>query len=159
MELTSVHKINNKSVEHVHVDEILLQPQIQNKENTILYNTISYYNRTKFEKWKDYEFKKILVTFPVLILAACSNTSDIRFDSEQLDEVTQTNVSSTIINKELEYKYPVKIAKYDSLFLIQDIMNKGYVYILNSKGETIDCLAKKGNGHTEINGSPSRFNK
>ena len=101
--------------------------------------------------------KKLLFMLPALLLAGCSKAPSTHFDSRQLEKAPQKNVSSIVIKENIECTYPVKIAQYDSLFMIQDMMNQGYVYIFNSKGEKMDCLVKKGNGHTEISNAPSRF--
>lgn len=101
--------------------------------------------------------KKLLYMIPALLLADCSRTPSTRFDSGQLEKSPLKNVSSVLIKENIEFTYPIKIAQYDSIFVVQDMMNKGYVYILNSKGEKVDCLVKKGNGNTEIGNAPSRF--
>lgn len=102
--------------------------------------------------------KNLLYMLPALIMAGCSKSASMHFDSGQLENAPQANVSSVVIKEGLEdYVYPIKIAKCDSLFLMQDLMNKGFVYVLDSKGETVDCLVKKGNGHTEISNLSENF--
>lgn len=99
------------------------------------------------------KIKKIFYVLPALMMAGCSKSPNAHFDSGQLEAAPQKNVSSIVIKENIDCTYPVKIARYDSLFVIQDIMNQGYVYVLDSKGEEMGCLVKK---ETDIRKSAMR---
>lgn len=101
--------------------------------------------------------KKLFRLLSVLVIAGCTASPKLQYDSEQLERAPRTSVSSVVIKEGMECYYPVRMAKYDSLFLVQDFAAPGYVNIFDSQGEYVDCLIKKGHGHTEIDNMPTTF--
>ncbi len=100
---------------------------------------------------------KEIYLLSALIMAGCSHSPGVRYDSGQLATAPRRSVSSVLIKKDMECYYPVKMAKCDMLFIVQDLQTAGHVNIFSSQGEYVDCLVKKGHGREEVSSLPTMF--
>jgi len=95
--------------------------------------------------------------FLVLLLCSCSRQSKVFFDDQVLVEVEMVEKVSKLIKKDIDCIYPIKMARMDSLFIIQDLVGSNIVNVFNEQGEFLSCLIKKGPGPDEVSNVTAEF--
>jgi len=92
----------------------------------------------------------VLWMFFILVLCSCSQQSNVVFNEQLLSEAKMIETNSVLIKEDIDCTYPVKMAKIDSLFFIQDLVGNNVVNVFNNNGEFLDCMIKKGQGPNEV---------
>ncbi|WP_455673274.1 BF3164 family lipoprotein [Phocaeicola sp.] len=101
--------------------------------------------------------KYILFLIIPFCLCGCVNRSAISFDAGVLDKATSIISPSVLIKPDMDCRYPIRLMKVDSLFVVQDLGSDAYVNLFDKEGNYMDCLVKKGQGPNEIPNLSSPF--
>lgn len=95
--------------------------------------------------------------FSIFVLCSCSLQPNVVFDEQVLSEAKMIEINSVLIKEDIDCIYPVKMAKIDSLFFIQDLVGNNVVNVFDKKGEYLDCMIKKGQGPYEVTNVTNEF--